>query len=110
MAVVADDRLIGTISRSDLVKGLVREPAEPVWQSDADLVARMQEWMAEEHGWVPLPRPAVTASDGLLILWGLVDTQAQKSALETMARAIPGSRGVESHLVVAAGTRLAPRY
>ena len=108
--VVADDRLVGTVSRSDLLRGLVREPAEPVWQSDADLVHRMQEWMAEEHGWVPMPRPAVTACDGLLILWGLVDTPAEKAALETMARAIPGCHGVESHLVVAGGTRLARRY
>lgn len=108
--VVADDRLIGTVSRSDLLRGLVRERAEPVWQSDEDLVLRMEEWMAKEHGWVPLPRPAITACDGLLILRGLVDTQAEKAALETMARAIPGCRGVESHLVVAGGTRLARRY
>jgi len=106
--VVADDRLVGTVSRSDLLRGLVREPAEPVWQSDADLVLRMQEWMAEEHGWVPMPRPAVTACDGLLIPWGLVDTQAEKAALETTARAIPGSHGVESHLVVAGGIRSHP--
>ena len=106
--VVADDRLVGTVSRSDLLRGLVREPAEPVWQSDADLILRMQEWMAEEHGWVPMPRPAVTACNGLLILWGLVDTQAEKAALETMARAIPGCHGVESHLVVAGGIRSHP--
>jgi len=79
-----------------------------VWQSDADLILRMQEWMAEEHGWVPMPRPAVTACAGLLILWGLVDTQAEKAALETMARAIPGCHGVESHLVVAGGIRSHP--
>ena len=103
--VVAGDRLVGTVSRSDLLRGLVREPVESVWQSDADLVIRMQEWMAEEHGWVPTPRPAVTACDGLLILWGLVDTPAEKAALETMARAIPGCRGVESHLFVAGGAR-----
>ena len=108
--VVADDRLVGTLSRSDLLRGFVREPGEPVWQSDADLVLRMQEWMAEERGWVPMPRPAVTACDGLLILWGLVDTPAEKAALETMARAIPGCRGVESHLVAAQGTRLARRH
>ena len=108
--VVAEDRLVGTVSRSDLLRGLVRKPAEPVWQSDAALVSRMQEWMAEEHGWVPTPRPAVTASNGFLILWGLVDTRAEKAALETMARAIPGSRGVESHLVVAGGTRVARSY
>ncbi len=108
--VVGGGRLAGTVSRHDLLRGLVSEPTEQVWQSDTDLVTQMQAWMAEEHGWVPIPRPAATACDGLLILWGLVDTEAQKAALETMARAIPGCRGVESHLVVVGGTRLARRY
>ena len=107
--VVADGRLVGTVSRSDLLRELVREPAEPVCQSDADLVFRMQKWMAEEHAWIPTPRPTATACDGRLTLWGLVDTPAEKAALEMMARAIPGCRGVESHLVVAGGT-LARRY
>src|ERR1700704_4692646 len=48
--VVADDRLVGTVSRSDLLRGLVREPAEPRWRSDADLVLRMQEWMGGGGG------------------------------------------------------------
>ena len=36
----------------------------------------------------------------VLALWGLVDTESEKAALETMARTVPGARGVESHLVV----------
>jgi CBS domain-containing protein len=102
--VIDGSRLVGTVGRRDLLRGLVSEP-EYVWESDRDLVSRMQAWMAEELGWVPTPRPAVTACNGLLILWGLVDTHAQKAALETMARAIPGCRGVESHLLVAGGIR-----
>jgi hypothetical protein len=35
----------------------------------------------------------------------VIDTQPQKAALETMARAIPGCHRVEGHLVVAAGMR-----
>jgi hypothetical protein len=108
--VVVDDRLVGTVNRRDLLRGLVSEPAEQVWRSDADLVTEMRERMAEEQAWVQTPRPAASACDGLLVLWGLVDTKAQKAALETMARAIPGCRGVESHLVAAEGTRLARHY
>ncbi len=108
--VVIDDRLVGTVVRRDLLRGLVSEPAERVWRSDAELVAEMQERMAEEHAWVETPRPAASAFDGLLVLWGVVGTRAQKAALETMARAIPGCRGVESHLVAAEGTRLARRH
>jgi len=53
--VVGGGRLVGTVSRHDLLRGLVSDPPEQVWQSDTDLVTRMQAWMAEEHGWVPIP-------------------------------------------------------
>lgn len=66
--VVVDDRLLGTVSRRDLHRGLVTEPAERVWRSDAELVAEMQERMGEEHAWVETPRPAASAFDGLLVL------------------------------------------
>jgi osmotically-inducible protein OsmY len=34
-----------------------------------------------------------------MTLWGLVESEAQKLALETMASAIPGCRAVQSDLV-----------
>src|SRR3990172_6641208 len=40
------------------------------------------------------------AKDGVLSLWGLVLTETEKSAVETMARTIEGSKGIDSHLVV----------
>lgn len=42
----------------------------------------------------------VEATGSVLSLWGMVESETEKSALETMARAIPGCKGVESHLVV----------
>jgi len=42
----------------------------------------------------------ITASEGVLSLWGLVWTDAERSAIETMARGIEGCTGVENRLVV----------
>jgi osmotically-inducible protein OsmY len=95
---VAAGRLVGTLSRRDLVRMLITAPPATIRRSDAELMAEMQARMRDE-AWLRTPRPVVYVDDGVLALWGLVDSEAQKAALETMARAIPGCRSVESHLI-----------
>jgi osmotically-inducible protein OsmY len=58
----------------------------------------MQARMAREP-WVATPGARVSANDGVVELSGLVASEAEKRALEAMARAIPGCRGVDSWLV-----------
>jgi CBS-domain-containing membrane protein len=96
--VVEDGRLVGTLSRRDLIERLINAPPEPARRSDAELVAEMQARMATEP-WCPSPCPRPCAEDGVLLLYGCVDSEAQKAALEAMARAVPGCRRVESHLL-----------
>ena len=97
LPVVSAERLVGTLSYRDLLKCLSGTPAVNAWRSDADLVAEMRERMAEEP-WVPGRHPLVFADNGVVSLWGLVESESQKLALETMAGAMPGCRAVESHL------------
>ncbi len=97
--VVTKGALVGILSRGDLVKALAGAPprtAAPA--SDARLVEAMRACIAAEP-WVPRTI-VVEAIAGVLTLWGLVSTQAEHSALETMARSIPGVRGVDNQLVV----------
>jgi CBS-domain-containing membrane protein len=101
--VVAGPRLVGVLCRRNLVGALAPAPAGRAWLPDPDLVIRMQEAMARE-AWISKPRPVVDACDGVLALWGIVGGEAEKAALITMARAIPGCRGVEDHLI-ARGSR-----
>ena len=107
--VVADGCLVGTVTRGDVLRALTPEAGTPEWRSDGDLVNEMRARMLDEQAWVPIPRPAVSACDGLLVLWGRVESSAQKTALDTMARAMPGCRGVESHLVTAHARTAASR-
>jgi osmotically-inducible protein OsmY len=102
--VVSAGRLVGTVGRRDLAEGLSTKPAAPGWRADADLVAEMQERM-EQEAWIRRSRPTVEARDGVLTLWGVVGSDAEKAALITMARAIQGCRTVEDHLIA-----LGPRY
>lgn len=102
--VISAGRLVGTVSRRDLAESLLVRPASPGWRADADLVADMTERM-EQEPWIPRVRPTVEARDGLLTLWGVVGSDAEKAALITMARAVPGCREIEDHLIA-----LGPRY
>ena len=100
--VITGGRLVGIVSRGDLIKALSKAPARVgAPPSDERLVREMRARLAEEP-WVSTGGIVVEAKDGVLVLWGLVLTEAEKSALETMARAIEGSKGIESHLVVKA--------
>ena len=98
--VVADGQLVGIMSRGDLIKVLAKAPAPAAAQpSDNRLVQEMRARLAEEP-WISNRGIVVSAKDGVLSLWGLVLTEAEKSAVETMGRAIEGAKGIESHLMV----------
>jgi CBS domain-containing protein len=100
LPVVDAGELVGIVSRADLIKALARVSAgTTVARSDAQLVHEMQGRMDAE-AWLSNHNILIEATDGVLSLWGMVESEAEKSALETMARAIPGSKGVESHLLI----------
>jgi len=92
-------RVVGIVTRGDLVRLLARTPGiSPGARSNAELVDEMRKRLSAEP-WSGVRRFAVHADDGVLVLWGEAATQAQKAAIETMARSIPGAAGVDSHLV-----------
>jgi CBS-domain-containing membrane protein len=102
--VVDDGRLVGIVSRGDLVKALVAPPPRDAGlRADAQLVDEMQRRLSREP-WASALNVVAHADQGVLVLSGMVAHAAEKSALETMARSIPGVAGLESHLVI--GSRI----
>jgi CBS domain-containing protein len=98
--VLVNDEIVGLVSSVDVIKGLV-EPSETggVMRSDIELVREMRRRMRQEP-WVSGRNILVDADGGVVSLHGLVDGDAERSALVTMARAIPGCRGVDLHLLL----------
>lgn len=101
LPVVRGDRLVGILSRGDLVKVLAATPVFVVSASDDELVRTMRERLKAEP-WTPLGI-LVEADAGVIRLFGMAVSETERSAVETMARAIPGCRGVQNHLVVGVG-------
>jgi CBS-domain-containing membrane protein len=99
LPVLADGRLVGIVSRGDLVKALAATGPRTMSRSDAQLVEEMKTRMAREP-WATAMGFTVHAKDGVIYLWGFARSEAEKEALATMARAIEGARSVENHLMV----------
>jgi CBS domain-containing protein len=107
LPVVADGRLVGIVSRGDLVKALAAAPPSGPRRSGAELADEMRARLAREP-WAVTPHALVIdARDGVISLSGLVGSAAEKSAIETMARGIEGCTGVENHLAI---TSAIPNY
>jgi CBS domain-containing protein len=94
-------RLVGIVSRGDLVRVLACEPLRPAGapRSEGELVREFKDRLAAEP-WAKAHGIVARAENGVLGLWGLVESEAEKAAVETLARTIDGVTSVENHLLV----------
>lgn len=93
-------RLVGIVSRADLLRGLaVRglKPATPFPQDDASIRARLLEVLQGE-AWTSAHFLSVVVDHGVVHFWGLVQSEAERNALRVAAENIPGVQGVKDHL------------
>ena len=97
--VLAHDQLVGVVSSAEVIEGLAnRSETGGVMASDVELEQEMRRRMQPEP-WLSTRNILVRAEGGVVSLHGLVDSEAERSALAAMARAIPGCRGVDVHLL-----------
>jgi CBS domain-containing protein len=99
LPVVEQGRLVGILTRADLVRVLATEPsgAAPA-RDDAELRSRIDEMLRAED-WAASAILNVEVEQGVVRLWGSVESAAQREALEVALRAIPGVKDIETHLV-----------
>jgi osmotically-inducible protein OsmY len=53
-----------------------------------------------EQTWADTSEGRVIVSDGVVHLWGLVGSEAEREALRVAAENTPGVRGIEDHTIV----------
>jgi osmotically-inducible protein OsmY len=91
LPVVDDDgKLIGLISRGDLVRAFAR--------SDEEILEEIEEDVIRKVMWLSPSSVGVTVTNGVVTLTGEVASEADAELLPTFARKVPGVVDVTSSL------------
>jgi len=98
--VVRDSRLVGVVSRANLLHGLVAlAPSHEVQKDDRQIREALAETLAQD-----LPSVGNFVSyvvrDGTVQLWGGVLTDAEKTAVRVAAEGVAGVRGVVDNVSI----------
>jgi CBS domain-containing protein len=104
--IVRDRRLVGIVTRSDVLRPLAalkRRPAQ-VARSDAEIRAELEK-ILREAVWATVP--SITSSidieveNGIVRMTGTVGSETQREALRVAAQEIPGVKDVRDELTLA---------
>jgi CBS domain-containing protein len=102
--VLKDGKLVGIVSRANLVRALAAAGTQLTADTAADDRTIRQRLLAELQGqeWVHAWAADIIVRDGVVHIWVSDDRPAQeRQALRIAAENIPGARSVEEHIVPA---------
>ena len=100
--VVKDGRLVGVVSQSNLIQALASliGRTDHIDESDRqirlELLSRLQ-----EQSWTDFGSRNITVSNGVVHLWGLVGSEAERKALLALAEGVPGVARVSDEMIPA---------
>lgn len=100
--VVEGGRLVGLVSRSNLLRAFASQRGGPESPLAADDRAIREALLAElgRQIWSRRAENTVVVTDGVVHLWGLVATPEELRALELAAGGVPGVKAVRNHMIV----------
>ena len=101
MPVVHDGKLVGIVSRADLLR-ILTSSAASVSDEDGDRSIRKR-LLTElrQHKWAALLNEAdIVVSDGVVHLWGVVGSKEERQALRIVAENTAGVRDVDDHTIL----------
>ena len=100
--IVKDGKVVGIVSRANLLQALASAPFEAVTQQNVDDAALRESVEAQlsAHAWTKPWQLNVIVHDGTVELWGVIHSQIEKTAARVAAEMVPGVRAVNDNLVV----------
>jgi len=107
--IVDNGKVVGIVSRANLIQALAtfrRKAVAPQPVADAELREKIVSRLNSEP-WVRPNLINVTVTDGIVDLWGIVDSAVEKQALRVAVEIVPGVKAVNDNILVrpaAAGT------
>lgn len=103
--IVQDDRVVGIVSRANILHALVNLHDEAASESASDDTAVHDRIIGELNAkpWFRSGSVEVTVNDGFVDLHGVMESSAEKNAVRAAAEITPGVRSVNDHLTVYRG-------
>jgi len=101
LPVVRGQRVVGIITRANLLRALVKAAKPQSAQPSNDSTIRSQLLShLEQQGWAPVGAIDVTVKSGVVTLSGVISDEKQRQALCVAAENIPGVKKVEDELAL----------
>lgn len=106
--VVRDGKLVGIVSRADMVKALLQCWAAAHPRTEIDDAAIRQAILdhAASERWSDTAMLNVEVTNGTVELYGVADSDHVAKALEVLAESMPGVRSVHNHLQMRTAMRM----
>jgi CBS domain-containing protein len=100
--VVRDGRVVGIVSRANLLQALMmqKEMTADAPSSDDRVIREALLEILRGEPWSNTSHVNVVVLDGVVRFWGLVASDAQREALKVAAEGTPGVRDIVDHMVV----------
>jgi CBS domain-containing protein len=98
--VLRDERIVGIVSRANLLRALAGVAAEiaPGGKSDPDIRAQLLAEL-DRQPWGPRGSIDIGVRNGIVDLWGVILDERARTALRVAAENVPGVTQVRDHLV-----------
>lgn len=102
LPVVADGKLLGVVSRADLLRALsgafATAPKDSAPVDAAALKTRIENFLADQS-WVPAASISVEVKEGAVHLWGSILDERQRDAIRVAVEGMAGDDRIVDHLV-----------
>lgn len=98
--IVINDQLVGIVTRANLIQALASDRKEldmPI--SDASIREKLLACLKQQP-WAHTMLLNITVSSGIVDLWGITRSEAERKALRVAAESIPGVRAVNDRLIM----------
>jgi CBS domain-containing protein len=98
--VLRDGKLVGIVSRANIVRALAMTVDEPSSSAEANDRTIRDKLLAElkAQRWAEVSPANITVKDGVVHLWSSYYSEQEKRALVVAAQNIPGVQRVEDHM------------
>jgi CBS domain-containing protein len=97
--IVRDGMVVGVVSRSNLIQALASAPASPPAEdTDRRIRDQLLSRLAEQQRWTDFGSRNITVSGGVVHLWGLISSEAERKALIALVEGVPNVSSVRDEM------------